>query len=371
MTARKLDEFLHETFAALHAMPEVAFTEVRTSAFLADSLEKAGFTVTRNVGTTGVLGVLDSGKPGVNFALRADMDALPFEIDGKTVSIHACGHDANSSMVLTAARRAAAVGIERGRLTVVFQQAEESLGAPGMIKTGLLNGIEEMVGIHLRPSQEACLGEATPALRHSATWFTQATIRGVPSHSARPHLGINAIDVATSVVAAINAIHENPSVPHSVKVTQIASIGNTKNIIPDLVRLTVDTRAAENGAADSILDALKRILNGTAALYGAKIDSIEVEGTPAGEYDAALVEEARLAIEAVLGSALPPLQTTGGEDFQYYSRMLDVKTAYIGIGADVQKGLHHPEMSFTPEALDIGADILERLIARRLGRLHE
>lgn len=371
MYAGKRDDVLHQTFETLHAMPEIAYTEVRTSAFLADALEKAGFTVTRNVGTTGVIGVLDSGRPGVNFALRADMDALPFEIDGKSVSIHACGHDANSSMVLAAARRAAGSGIERGKLTIVFQQAEESLGAPGMIATGLLKGIDEMTGIHLRPAQEAHLGQATPALRHSATWFMQAWIRGLPSHSARPHLGVNAIDVAASVVAAINAIHENPAIPHSVKVTQIASVGNTKNIIPDLVQMTIDTRAADNGVADSILASLNRILKDTAGLYGAKIEKIETEGTPAGEYDEALVEEARSAIEAVLGSALPPVQTTGGEDFHFYSRTLGIKTAYIGVGADVQKGLHHPEMSFAPDALDIGADILERLIVRRLGRVHE
>ena len=81
----------------LHTMPELAFQEVRTSQFVADTLEKLGYEVTRNVGnTTGVIGVVKGAEPGPTLMLRADMDALPFEIDGKPCAIHACGHDAHS-----------------------------------------------------------------------------------------------------------------------------------------------------------------------------------------------------------------------------------------------------------------------------------
>lgn len=360
------DAFLHETYAKLHAMPEIAYEEKKTAAFLANQLEALGYQVVRNIGTTGVLGMLDSGKPGPHFALRGDMDALRFEVNGAVRDIHACGHDANCAMVLTAARRAAQRGIGAGRLYILFQQAEERVGSPEMIKTGKLNDIEELVGIHLRPVQEAVLGQATPALSHSATNFAFFEVHGKPSHSARPHLGVNAIDVAASIVAAINAIHENPSVAHSIKVTQIESIGNTINTIPDRVRMTVDMRAQTNAVADSLIEKLETILNGTAALYGASIANLTYEGTPAGEYDQELISLAEQAIRGVLEDVLPTIYTTGGDDFQYYKKMLGVKTTYIGVGADVAHGLHHPDMHFNSAAMDHGADILERLIGLRL-----
>ena len=93
-----------ECYDFLHTIPELGFQEHKTAAFLADELRKAGFTVSENVGgTTGVVGVFDSGTPGPTVALRADMDALGHMIDGKLCALHSCGHDAHSAMVLTAA----------------------------------------------------------------------------------------------------------------------------------------------------------------------------------------------------------------------------------------------------------------------------
>lgn len=362
----KRDPFVHATFEVLHGMPEIAYEETRTSAYLAEQLESMGYAVTRNIGTTGVMGVLDSGKPGPHFGLRADIDALRFEIDGKIRDIHACGHDANSAMVLAAAKRASEKGIARGKLYIVFQQAEERLGAPKMIESGKLGDIREIVAIHLRPVQEAVLGQATPALRHGATHFAFFEVIGHPAHSARPHLGINAVDAAASIVAAINAIHEDPAVPHSIKCTQIASVGNGINTIPDRVRLTVDMRAQNNEVADSLIAKLEKVARGTAALYGASVEGPKYEGTPAADYDDDLVDLGSRAIEAVLGSVIPCIRTVGGDDFHYFSTAGGMKTAYIGLGANVTEGLHHPEMSFDHAALDHGADILEKLVELRL-----
>lgn len=91
-----MDRYIAEQFEKLHGMPEVGYTETRTSAYLADCLEDLGYQVRRNIGTTGVIGVMDSGAEGPAFALRADMDALPFTVDGQETAIHACGHDAKS-----------------------------------------------------------------------------------------------------------------------------------------------------------------------------------------------------------------------------------------------------------------------------------
>ena len=156
-----------ETYDALHAMPEIGFQEEKTSAYLAEKLESFGFTVKRGLGGTGVLGELKGVAPGPVVGLRADMDALGHEVDGKLVAIHSCGHDAHSTMVLAAAEALAKKGIARGTLKILFQPAEELLfGARRMIADGVADDLEMLFGIHLRPGQEArapgCAGAEAP-----------------------------------------------------------------------------------------------------------------------------------------------------------------------------------------------------------------
>ena len=82
----------------LHQIPELAMQEVKTSAYVAKTLEDLGIPVTRNVGGTGVVGYIRGEEPGPVLMLRADMDALPFTIDGKECAIHACGHDSHTAI---------------------------------------------------------------------------------------------------------------------------------------------------------------------------------------------------------------------------------------------------------------------------------
>jgi len=358
----KREDFTHSIFEQLHAIPEIGYQELKTSAFLADRLEGFGFDVTRNIGTTGVLGVLDSGKPGVNFAIRGDMDALSFEIDGKTEYRHACGHDANCAMVLTAAKYAVETGINRGKLSIVFQQAEEKVGAVEMLETGKLDDIDELIGIHLRPVQEAVLGEITPALCHSATYEVEMVIEGKGAHAARPQLGINAIDIAVSIITAVNAIKEDSRIPYSVKATQLNSIGNVKNTLPDKVVLNFDIRARKNSVGDSIVEKVKSMAKSIAEIYGGRIAEFKQNGVPASEHDDEIVSVARKAIEMVIPKALPELAVSGGDDFAYYRKKLGVKTAFIGVGADIEGGLHTPDMKFDGSALDLGVGVLKNII---------
>ena len=168
---------IQETYDALHAMPEVGFEEVKTSAWLAERIKAAGFAVTTGVGGTGIVAVLKGKEAGPVVALRADMDALAHVVDGKDVCVHSCGHDSHCTMVLTAAEELAAAGISRGTLKILFQPAEEKLfGATRMIEAGALDDVDIVLGIHLRPIQEAKTGQATPALYHGSSYIMEATI---------------------------------------------------------------------------------------------------------------------------------------------------------------------------------------------------
>ncbi len=359
-------EYVEKVYEALNKMPETAFKEFKTSEFIIDQLKKLNYKV-KTIPPTGVIASLDSGNPGTVFGVRADIDALPFVIDGKEVNIHACAHDAHAAMVLALAKEIAETGINKGKLVLLFQPAEEELGgAESLIDSGKLNKIEELVGIHLRPIQEAVLGDATPALMHGGGCALHAKIKGVAAHGARPHLGINSLDAAVTAVNLVNAIRVDPGIPHSIKITKIQSEGSAQNTIPEVTNMAFDIRAQKNSVFDELLNKAKIAVTEAAKAIGATVE-FSMEGTPAADYNNELVEATADAIETVLGKSLPPLVTPGCEDFHFYSKRLGIKTAYIGLGANLKPGLHHPDMSFDLKALTQGKDILKAVVLKKLG----
>lgn len=364
----KIEQYVDETYKYLHSIPEIGWQEHKTSRFVADELKKFGYDVTENVGgKTGVIGILDSGKEGPIFALRADMDALEFENEDGKYNVHACGHDAHTTMLLASGKEIIKKGIKKGKLYLVFQPAEEVLGgAESIIESGLIDEVEEMSGIHLRPKVETGLGSATPALVHGASYRILLKIKGLNAHGARPHLGVNVIDAAALLVNGINSIRLDPGVPHSIKVTRLIAGGDTVNLIPDSADVAMDLRAQTNEVMEEMIEKAKEVIASSAKAIGAEAEIKFIGGVPAAEYDDNLVEETRQAIIQVLGKAKDPLITVGGEDFHFYSKLKGIKTSYIGLGCDLEPGLHHPDMYFNIKGLYDGVKILEKVVENKL-----
>lgn len=358
-------------FQDLHQIPEIGFEEVKTSAYLADHLESFGYEVRRGIAGTGIVGVLKGKEKGPAVGLRADMDALPFEVDGKEISIHACGHDAHSAMVLAAAEELAKKGISRGTLQIIFQPAEElpEGGAGKMAKEGIGKDLEMLFGIHLRPGQEAKLGQMTPALHHGASDKIVAHIEGKTAHGARPHLGINAINGAAAVIQAVNAIAVDPVIPSTIKATQIKGGGLAGNSIPESAEITFDLRSQKNSTMKDLIEKAKIAIENGAASVGAKGRAEVIGGAPAAEYNKEMIQLAREVIVELLGEEglMDEIVTPGAEDFheftQYYPHL---KTTYLGLGCDLTPGLHDPEMTFNTEALEVGAKALVSLVEKAL-----
>lgn len=366
-----IKKYAEDMYDTLHAIPEKGFQEFQTSALMAEKLREFGYQVTDHIGgRTGVTGVMDSGAPGPVLGLRADMDALEYVIDGETVTRHTCGHDAHCAMLITAAKVIAEKGIKRGRLVVIFQPAEEKLyGALSMLDAGALDGIEELVGMHVRPVDDTCLGKATPDMWHSASSIMTVKIKGVSAHGARPHLGVNAVDVVHSIIGAVNSIRENPSVPHSAKVTNVSVGGDTYNAIPDEAFLAMDIRSQTNEVMSDMINKIKKILEGVTKAYSADYEILSLGGVPAAEYDSEMIEAAERAIQAILGKegSIGTLYNPGGEDFHFMTQRLKCKSTYIGLGADAAPGLHHRDMHLNKEALILGVRLWIHLVDQRLG----
>lgn len=361
------EDYVDYVFKYLHENPEPNLEEYETSRFLADELIKIGYNVEKEVGITGVIGTLDSGKSGPTLGIRADMDALPFDINGEKKYIHACGHDAHCAIVLSAAKIIAKEGISKGKLKIIFQPAEETLqGAKLMIKSNRLNDLEELIGIHLRPAFETKLGEANSAVYHAAAHRIKAVIKGKPAHSARPNLGINTIEAATLAVIAVNTIKIDPMVPHSAKATTINSMGSAHNIIPDKTQVVFDLRAQKNETMGDLIEKVKTAISNSVKSINAEVEIEDISDGPAAEYDEEMIKLAESAINEVLGKVNNPIISPGSEDFHFFTKSYSLKSVYIGIGANLSPGLHHPEMSFDLNALKYGQNILKNMILKRL-----
>lgn len=368
---------IEETYKQLHMQPELGFEEVKTAAFLAEELRKLGFEVTEKIGGTGVLGVMKGKEPGITFAMRADMDALPMQEEtglpyaSKVPGVmHACGHDSHCTMLLYSLKALLANGgVKRGTLKVVFQPAEEVLGGSrAFIKSGLVADVDEIVGMHVRNNTECKVGEACPAISHASSWRIKAEVHGKAAHGAWPHNGFNALDGIAAIIGNINAIHGDPRVAHSVKCTRCVAGGSATNIIPDFAEMSIDVRSQTNPVMKELLAKVKAAIENGAAGVGCKGVMIDEDGVPAAELDFdGLVKDAAASIEAVCGSVVPPVFTPGGEDFHCFAAEAGIKSAFIGIGADMGTGGHTTTMKLDLRALPIGVKIMADLAQKKVG----
>jgi amidohydrolase len=362
---------IRETWKELHAIPEPGFQEERTSAYLAQRLRKAGYLTKTGLGGTGVVGSMSSGTPGPAVGLRADMDALCHEVEGQKRAIHSCGHDANCTMVLAAAEAVAACGGPlRGTFKVIFQPAEEGLGgAKAMIKTGELDDLDYLMGVHLRPQDDLPFGKATTSVRHGASGRMMAVFKGRQAHGAKPHQGINAVEAAALAVLAVSGIKLNPQVPHSAKATMIRGGGASFNVIPDSAEIAIDLRTQTNALMEELKSKVAGAVNAAASVHGARVETTWHIGGHAAEDHEDVIKLAEEAIKDVLGAegVSGPLTTPGAEDFHEYAQAVKgIKTTVVGIGADLTPGLHHPAMTFKLDAVLVGARVLTRMIEQLL-----
>ncbi|MGL4668080.1 MAG: amidohydrolase [Saezia sp.] len=356
----------------LHTFPEKPFEEFKTAAYLAETLRKAGFDVTENVGgTTCVIGTLKGKGAGPVLAVRGDMDALAHTVDGKECMIHSCGHDANCAMVAAMAEEVAKTGIARGTLKIVFQPAEEiASGALSVIKSGAIDDVDYMMGIHLRPIQEVGLGQAIAALKHGSSGTFDLVITGKTAHGARPHLGINAIDAAVCIINAVNTIKENPGGAWSIKPTHIHADNKLSNAIPEKVTLTFDVRAQSNTIMNNLVEKLAQIIKTAPQSIGATAEIVRTSVIPGADLDDEMTDMLAAVITETIGekALVREFSTTGGDDFHCYKvAKPSIKAGFIGLGADLSPGLHTVNMSFNEDALPTGVQLLIGGVKKLLG----
>jgi amidohydrolase len=365
----------------LHAQPEFGFEEKRTAAFVAEKLREFGLDdVAEGVGGTGVVGTLKRGTSNRAIALRADMDALRIteqsELGYRSQNpgtMHACGHDGHTTMLLGAAQLLAAEGGFDGTVRFIFQPAEEwGKGALAMLDDGLIQRFpfDEIYGLHNMPGLPVGHFETKPGSFMSAEDNFEIVLRGVGGHAARPHWGNEVLVAACAVVTNLQTIVSRRLSPTDIGVVSVTELitDGTRNALPGLARILGDARSFRPEVSAEIEKQMRVIAEGTALAH-----NVTAEVTYSREFvplmnDAELVEEAFAAARTFLpaenvGLAAEPM--TGSEDFARFLDHVPGCFAFLGNGED-SAPLHNSSYDFNDDGLMHGVNFHAAIVHRRL-----
>jgi amidohydrolase len=361
----------------LHAYPETAFEEHKTSSLIARILREHGIVVFEGIGKTGLVAVLKNGE-GPSIGLRADMDALPVQeentfghrsqVEGK---MHACGHDGHSSMLVGAALYLNENRNWKGIINFIFQPAEESFGGGRvMVEDGLFEKFpcDAVFGMHNWPGLPAGVFAINHGPMMAALDTFEITVTGKGAHAAMPESGVDPLVIASQIVISLQTIVSRRISPHDPAVLTVTQIhgGDAWNVIPERAVIRGTVRCFSQSVQHRIRDMLQDIANGTATTHGARAAVTYTNAYPPTINHR---EEAGIALRAatlVVGEKNTQYDckpSMASEDFAF---MLQAKKgAYIWMGVDgitPSASLHNPHYDFNDETLEIGMHYWAKLV---------
>lgn len=368
----------------LHRHPELGFQEVKTSAMIARRLQELGYTVRTGFGKTGVVATLQGARPGKTVLLRAEIDALPIheeaEVEWKSQNpgvMHACGHDANTAIGLTAAAIFAKEMQRRaGSLCFVFQPAEEVLsGAEAMLKDGALDGIQADAAFAVHMQNDMPVGQV--GLR-SGPLMTSAdrlelTVIGKGGHGAFPHQANDPVVAAAQIILGLQTLVSRETPPLDMSVLSITTLkaGTAFNIIPDTVEMTGTFRCYDGALRERLMEGFRRVSEGIAAALRCRVELRNCWLTPAVVNDPALTALMREHAAQIVGEPqvveIAPL--TGSDDLAYFWQRVPGCYAFVGSAKpDGSAAPHHnAKFDIDESAMATGLDLLLRATRQILG----
>ncbi len=366
----------------VHQYPETAFTEEKTSRYVAERLSDEGLAVKTGIAQYGVSADLDSGRPGPTLLIRADMDALPIEeatglpfASKHPGRMHACGHDGHVAMALGAARVLNKLkGSFTGRIRFVFQPAEEGPGgAKPMIEAGVMDNpqVDYSLGCHLWPDiPEGSLGVRSGPFMAAMDRF-DVRITGKGGHGAMPHLCVDALEVGTQAVAALQRIVSRQLNPLGTAVVTVGSFhaGQAFNVIPGTAEFSGTTRTFDPAVWESWKERLETVISGVCASTGAGYTLDFLQGYPVTVNDESLAGIVRQVAAGIVGQdrVLVPDRTMGGEDFSFFLQKSKGCFFAVGIGREGGAPVHNPGFDFNEDMLLVGVETFCRAALELLG----
>ncbi|MCK8824127.1 M20 metallopeptidase family protein [Fuchsiella alkaliacetigena] len=354
---------------AIHREPELGFAEEATAAKITKVLAETDLQVRTGVAKTGVVADLQIDEQLPTLALRADMDALPIqEQTGVEYAsqnegvMHACGHDGHVAILL-----GTAVILDRFRqelntnLRFIFQPAEEGPGgALPMIKEGVLEGVDSILGLHLSTNHLTGVVELKAGAFSAAADQLNITVLGESGHGSAPQQTVDAILVAGEVITSLQTIVSRKISPHQAAVISLGKIegGYRHNVIADSVRLKGTVRSTDPELRERLPNLIEEVVRGITRTHNADYELQYILGYPPLYNEASLVdflEKNLTSLVEVVEVQRATEPSMGAEDFAYYCQR--VPGAFYRLGAGKFPDSypnHHPQFDFDEAALEIG-----------------
>ncbi|MGC9614989.1 amidohydrolase [Staphylococcus pasteuri] len=377
---REKEDRMIEIRRHLHQHPELSFHEEETPKYIADFYKDKDCKLETNVGPNGVKVTIDSGKPGKTLAIRADFDALPIkEETGLSFAskndgvMHACGHDAHTAYMLILAETLIEMKDQfSGKVIVIHQPAEEMPpgGAQGMIKDGVLDGVDHVLGVHVMSTMEAGKIFYKPEFVQTGRAYFKLTVHGRGGHGSSPHMANDAIVAGSNFVTTAQTVVSRRLSPFENGVVTIGSFDGKGqfNVIKDTIEIEGDVRALTDDTRDTIQKELTHLVEGLEASFGVKCDFEFNKDYPAlynnPEFTSYVAETIKNAegtdIQGVEEcEAQPP-----SEDFAFYA--VELPSTFIYSGAAPEDGEvyphHHPKFNISESSMLVAAEAVGTVV---------
>lgn len=377
---REKEDRMIEIRRHLHQHPELSFHEEETPKYIADFYKDKDCKLETNVGPNGVKVTIDSGKPGKTLAIRADFDALPIkEETGLSFAskndgvMHACGHDAHTAYMLILAETLIEMKDQfSGKVIVIHQPAEEMPpgGAQGMIKDGVLDGVDHVLGVHVMSTMEAGKILYKPEFVQTGRAYFKLTVHGRGGHGSSPHMANDAIVAGSNFVTTAQTVVSRRLSPFETGVVTIGSFDGKGqfNVIKDTIEIEGDVRALTDDTRDTIQKELTHLVEGLEASFGVKCDFEFNKDYPAlynnPEFTSYVAETIKNAegtdIQGVEEcEAQPP-----SEDFAFYA--VELPSTFIYSGAAPEDGEvyphHHPKFNISESSMLVAAEAVGTVV---------
>lgn len=372
----------------LHQHPELGFQEFETAKLVAERLESMGVEDIRTgiavTGVTGLIKGMKTGGPDTVVLVRADMDALPIqeenEVDYRSQTagkMHACGHDAHTSMLLGVGR----LLLDRrdefsGTVKLLFQPAEEGGGgARVMIEEGVLEdpAVDLVFGQHVAAEMPVGKIELRGGPCMAAADRFDILIKGKGGHGAQPHLTVDPIAVGAQIVTALQTIVAREVDPTKEAVVTVGAFlaGDASNVIPDTATMRGTLRSFDPAVRELLGRRVGEIAAGIATAMRAEVDYTYLPGYPATINDpeqTAMVREVAASIVGEENIVDGDLQM-GAEDFSYFLEKKPGCFFFTGT-RDEERGIswghHHPRFDVAEDGMAVGMEVMVSTVLRAL-----
>lgn len=385
--AQELFEYTQSLRRDFHKRPELGFHEVRTAGIVAKELNALDMEVTTGIAKTGVVGLLEGGKPGPTVLVRFDMDALPVseETNASYASttpgvMHACGHDGHTAIGLTVAKM---LHVHRdqlaGAVKFIFQPAEEGTcgeeigGNEMMIREGVLDNPKPDLALSLHLWNDKPLGwvgVAGGAVMAGAEEF-KITVAGVGGHAAAPHQTVDPLLAVSQIVTALQSVTSRNVAPLQAAVVSVTMIhgGEAFNVIPLEAKMEGTIRTFELSVRDTVLSRFEEIVHGVANAMGCTAEVNVKRLTPALINADEIAERVQESVRRTLPEAELDTSghlTMGAEDMAYMLEKVPGCFFFVGSANDdknLNYGHHHPKFDFDEAALPRAAALMAGAVA--------